>query len=45
MADAIYHANTFAEPSGDACNSFKLWPTDMDLVKGLGLNAYRLSLE
>ncbi|MFD1786156.1 family 1 glycosylhydrolase [Sphingomonas floccifaciens] len=35
----------FAEPSGDACNSFALWPTDMDLVKSLGLTAYRFSLE
>lgn len=35
----------FAEPSGDATNSFALWPTDLDLVRGLGLNAYRFSLE
>ena len=35
----------FAEPSGDAVNSFELWPTDLDLVKGLGLNTYRFSLE
>ena len=35
----------FAEPSGDADNSFELWPTDLDLVKSLGLNAYRFSLE
>lgn len=37
--------STFAEPSGDALNSFELWPTDLDLVKGLGLNSYRFSLE
>ncbi|WP_226017939.1 family 1 glycosylhydrolase [Novosphingobium sp. FKTRR1] len=36
---------TFAEPSGDAANSFELWRTDLDLVKGLGLNTYRFSLE
>ena len=35
----------FAEPSGDAVNSFELWSQDLDLVKGLGLNAYRFSLE
>jgi beta-glucosidase len=35
----------FAEPSGDANNSFELWQQDMDLVKGLGLNSYRFSLE
>ena len=36
---------TFAEPSGDACNSFELWPKDLDLVRDIGLNAYRFSLE
>ena len=35
----------FAEPSGDADNSFELWQTDLDLVKSLGLNSYRFSLE
>lgn len=35
----------FAEPSGDACNSLELWPRDLDLVKQLGLNTYRFSLE
>jgi beta-glucosidase len=35
----------FAEPSGDADNSFELWPTDLDLVRDLGLNTYRFSLE
>lgn len=35
----------YAEPSGDAANSFELWPTDLDLVRGLGLNTYRFSLE
>lgn len=36
---------TFAERSGDAANSFELWPVDLDLVKGMGLGAYRFSLE
>jgi len=35
----------FAEPSGDADNSFELWPQDLDLAKSLNLNAYRFSLE
>lgn len=35
----------FKEPSGDACKSFELWPQDLDLVKTLGLNTYRFSLE
>ena len=35
----------FAEPSGDADNSFELWQTDLDLAKSLGLNSYRFSLE
>lgn len=35
----------FAQPSGDACNSFGLWRTDLDIVKGLGLNSYRFGVE
>jgi beta-glucosidase len=35
----------FAEPSGDALNSFELWRQDLDLVKSLGLNSYRFSIE
>ncbi len=35
----------FREPSRDSANSFELWPIDLDLVKGLGLNSYRFSLE
>lgn len=35
----------FREPSGDAINSFALWETDLDLVKSIGLNTYRFSLE
>lgn len=35
----------FVEKSGDACNSFELWPTDLDLVRDIGLNSYRFSLE
>lgn len=44
---AMEHASptVYSEPSGDAANSFALWPVDLDLVKGLGLNTYRFSLE
>lgn len=35
----------FAEKSGDACNSLALWPQDLDIVKALGLNSYRFSVE
>ncbi len=35
----------FKEPSGDACNSFELWRQDLDLVRSLGLNSYRFSVE
>ncbi len=35
----------FVERSGDAANSFELWPVDLDLVRGMGLNTYRFSLE
>lgn len=34
-----------ATPSGDACNSFALWREDLDLVRRLGLNTYRFSIE
>ena len=33
------------ESSGDACDSLHRWREDVDLVAGLGLNAYRFSLE
>ena len=35
----------YAEPAGDAANSFELWPLDLDLVRTMGLNSYRFSLE
>ncbi len=35
----------FAEPSGDACDSWHRWAEDLDLVAGAGLNTYRFSLE
>lgn len=35
----------YADVAGDAANSFMLWPVDLDLVKNMGLGAYRFSLE
>ena len=35
----------YSERSGDAANSFELWPQDLDLVRSIGLNTYRFSLE
>ncbi len=37
--------SVFHEPSGKACNSWELWREDIDLAKGMGLNAYRFSVE
>jgi beta-glucosidase len=34
-----------ADSSGDACDSWYRWNEDVDLVAGLGLGAYRFSLE
>jgi beta-glucosidase len=34
-----------AEPSGDACDSWHLWPEDVELVSEMGLDHYRFSLE
>ena len=35
----------FREPSGLACNGYELWREDVGLVAGLGLDAYRFSVE
>ena len=35
----------FAESSGDACDSFHRWAEDLDIVRDLGLNTYRFSIE
>ncbi|RJL30087.1 glycoside hydrolase family 1 protein [Bailinhaonella thermotolerans] len=34
-----------AERSGDACDAYHRWPEDLDIVRDLGLNAYRFSVE
>jgi beta-glucosidase len=35
----------FREPSGPACDSYHRWREDLDLVAGMGLSAYRFSVE
>jgi beta-glucosidase len=35
----------FRESSGAACNGYALWRDDVDLAAGMGLNAYRFSVE
>ena len=35
----------FKEPSGKAVNNYELWREDIDLAMGMGLNAYRFSVE
>jgi len=35
----------FGEPSGQACDSFHRWRDDLALVKKIGLNSYRFSIE
>lgn len=35
----------FAEPSGDACDSWSRWREDVALIKAMGLSAYRFSVE
>ncbi|MEU4245173.1 family 1 glycosylhydrolase [Actinoplanes sp. NPDC026619] len=35
----------FQEPSGQACDGYRLWREDVDLAAGLGVSAYRFSVE
>jgi len=35
----------FREPSGKACDGYRLWREDVDLAAGMGLSAYRFSVE
>lgn len=37
--------SVFKEPSGAAANGWQRWESDLDLVAGLGLTAYRFSVE
>jgi beta-glucosidase len=37
--------SVFREPSGKACDSWHRWSTDLDLAAGLGLTAFRFSVE
>lgn len=35
----------FADPSGDACDSYHRYEEDLDIAAGLGLNCYRFGIE
>ncbi len=35
----------FVEPSGDACDHYHRYPEDIALIKSLGFNSYRFSIE
>jgi len=35
----------YAEPSGDACDHYHRYPSDIALLAGLGFNSYRFSIE
>src|SRR5262245_26999479 len=36
---------TFRDRSGDACDSYHRWAEDVALLKAIGLNSYRFSIE
>ena len=38
-------STNFAEPSGDACDSWDRWADDVALLRDLGVSAYRFSIE
>jgi beta-glucosidase len=40
-----FNPEYFVERSGQACDSFNRWREDMAIVKDLGLNTYRFSIE
>jgi len=40
-----FPGTAFAEPSGDACDHYHLYPDDIRLLARLGFNSYRFSLE
>lgn len=37
--------SVFKEPSGIACDSYNRWAEDLDIVKSIGVNTYRMSIE
>jgi beta-glucosidase len=39
------HPTIYAEPTGDACDSFHRYREDVAIVAGLGLNCYRFGVE
>ncbi len=43
--EALPHKVRAGARSGNACGSWERWEEDLELIRGLGLNAYRFSLE
>ena len=41
----LQHPEFYDEPSGKACNSWELYPEDVELLHSLGHQAYRFSIE
>jgi len=37
--------SVFMEPSGIACDSYNRWAEDLDIIKEIGVNTYRMSIE
>lgn len=41
----LQQPSVFKEPSGIACDSYNRWAEDLDIVKSMGVNTYRMSIE
>lgn len=41
----LQHPEYYEEPSGKACNSWEMYPEDVELLHSLGHRAYRFSIE
>jgi len=41
----LQQPSVFQEPSGIACDSYNRWAEDLDIIKEIGVNTYRMSIE
>ena len=44
-SEEFFKPGPFFQPAGIACNSYEMYDKDIQLLKDLGLNAYRMSVE